>query len=165
MPSKFTTTICQGFMWVVNYSMEVGTYPWWPILPFTTKSAGSDYRPLHVVVGCQRGLGFRPSDLCVVFQHKNYTCFISASVFPSLSLKLGSTCYQGICRWNFLYFLKISVTSLFNWPIAKYVFLSLGLPPKIDVFGWVVCSTKSIVLKNGTLIQCFRHQTGYVPHA
>jgi hypothetical protein len=27
MPSKFTTTICQGFMRVVNYSMEVGNYP------------------------------------------------------------------------------------------------------------------------------------------
>jgi hypothetical protein len=27
MPSKFTTTICQCFMWVVNYSMEAGNYP------------------------------------------------------------------------------------------------------------------------------------------
>ncbi len=53
-----------------------------------------------------------------------------------------------------------SVPSLFNWSITKYVF-----PPKIEVFGWVVCSTKSIVLTNGMLIQFFRNQTRYVPHA
>jgi len=43
-----------------------------PILPLTAKSAGTDYRPLHVGEGCQRGLGlgFRPSDLCVVSSRK-----------------------------------------------------------------------------------------------
>ncbi len=66
---------------------------------------------------------------------------------------------------EFFYFLRLSVPSQFNWSITKYVFLSLVLLPKIEVFGWVVWRTKSIVLTIGMFIQCFRHQTGYVPHA
>jgi len=57
------------------------------ILPLTAKSAGTDYRPLHVGEGCQMGLGlgFRPSDLCMVssiktspdlFQHVFFSAFL-----------------------------------------------------------------------------------------
>ncbi len=40
------------------------------------------------------------------------------------------------------------VLSLFNWPIYKICTAKIRTP-KIEVFGWVVCSTYSIVLKNG----------------
>jgi hypothetical protein len=57
------------------------------------------------------------------------------------------------------------IMSLFNWPIYKTLCISKIRTPKIEVFGWVVCSTKSIVLQSGMFFQFYRHQTRYVPHA